>query len=113
MAQANLALALVTLRQYDRAEAPARKAYELDRGQVPARYALGLAALGRRVCTDEALHHLEAASELYPRAHLSLAAMLECRGETERLISTLTAYLDRPDAEQRESVRKWLADLKQ
>ena len=112
-AHANLALAFVTLRQYDQAQAPARKAYELDRGQTPARYALGLVALGKRECTDDALRHLEAASELYPRAHLSVAAMLECRGERQRLISTLTAYLERPDSEQRDDVMKWLAKLKQ
>lgn len=110
--QTNLALVLVTLKDFPRAEVAARKALDLDAGSVPARYALGLIALSRRKCTDEALHHLQAAASAYPRAHLSAASMLVCKGQTDGAISELTAYLDTPNAEHKDRVETWRSELR-
>ena len=111
-AQTNLALALVTTRDYGQAEPAARKALDLDRGSVPARYALGLIALYKRDCTTEAVRHLQAASEQYPRAHLSLATILECRGEKTGAIAALNSYLESPNPEHRERIESWIGNLR-
>jgi Flp pilus assembly protein TadD len=66
ISQVNLATALVAVNDYSRAVAPARKALELDRGVLGARYALGLVALSRHDCTPEAAMHLQAAAEAFP-----------------------------------------------
>lgn len=106
-AHGNLAIALVTIKSFNAAEEAARKALRLDHIYVPARYVLGLVALGRRECTLESVAHLEAAADLYPRARLSAAAALECRGDDRAAAAHLSAYLKDPHAELREQVEQW------
>jgi len=111
IAQSNLAIALVTLRRYDEAERAAKRALSLDPAAVSAGYALGIIALSRKQCSLEAISYIRRAAEKYPRAHLPAAMLFECRGERKEAVSELTAYLDKPEAEQRESVERWRSGL--
>lgn len=109
--QTNLALALMSARNWTAAEAAAQKALNLDSGSIPARYVMGLVSIERKVCTKQTVEHLRAASMRYARAHLSAASALVCRGETKSAIHELTAYLNQPNPEQRQNVERWLSEL--
>jgi tetratricopeptide (TPR) repeat protein len=109
--QANLAIALITLQDFGGAEGPAGKAYELDRTFLPARYALGLIAIKKRDCSKSAVDNLRAAAELYSRAHLAAATALVCRGERDQAVAELSAYLRKPNAEQRDQVERWRTEI--
>ena len=111
LAQSNLSIVLTSLRQYDAAEAAAKRALSLDPASVPAGYVLGLVALARRQCSSEAVAHMRRAAEKFPRARLSAAMLLKCRGDTVQAISELDAYLKQSQPEQRESVERWRAEL--
>lgn len=107
----NLAMALLTLKRYEEAEASARRALAADAGFLQARYALGLIAAGRHQCTAEAVESLKKASPKYPKARLIVARLLACRGDTAQAAAELRAYLDLPDAENRQLVKGWLTQL--
>lgn len=112
LARSNLAIALVAVKDYAAAEAAAGDALRLDRGSVPARYALGLAGLAQGSCSPAVLDHLKIASDHFARARLSLASAFVCRGETKLAIAELTSYLEGPAVEHREQVQNWLRQLR-
>lgn len=108
----NLALAWIALRRYDEAEPLARRALARDSTFVQARYALGLIAVARNQCTDEALNNLRRAAEKYPKARLGAARLRVCRGEAAQAAAELRAYLEWPGAENRQSIEAWLKQLR-
>jgi tetratricopeptide (TPR) repeat protein len=108
---ANLALALIALRRYDEAEPVARRAAAADPSQIQTRYALGMLAAVRNQCTPEAVAHLRQAADKYPRARLTVARVLECRGEVSQAAAELRQYLGLPNAEHRQTVQRWLNQL--
>lgn len=112
MAQNNLALGLVSLKQFDEAKTAARSALRLDPASVPARYALGLASLGLNECTADALAQLRVAEKAFPRAFLSAAQMRVCQGDIDGAIEDLNAYLGQPNAPEQQRAEAWLAVLR-
>jgi hypothetical protein len=66
-------------------------------------------AAGR--CTSEVANDLRKASESFPKARLTLARLLECRGETREAAAELQAYLESPRADQRPRVEEWIRRL--
>ena len=111
LSQANLALALATLRQYAEAEQAARRALAADQSFMPASYALGLSLAGQNNCTLEGVESMIKASGKYPKARLGAAQLLACRGDNKEAASQLRTYLALPEAERRPEIEKWLTDL--
>ena len=111
LAQTNLALALTSLGRYREAETAARRALASDPSFVQASYALGLALLSQNDCSLEATTSMEKASLKYPKARLASARLRACRGEVDQAANELRLYLAAPDAEHRQQVESWLAQL--
>lgn len=111
IANTNLALARIALHRYDEAEPLARRALARDSTFLQARYALGLIAVARNQCTDEAVNNLRRAAEKFPGARLGAARLRVCRGEAAQAAAELRAYLEWPGAENRQAIEAWLKQL--
>jgi tetratricopeptide (TPR) repeat protein len=77
----NAAVALFAMDRVSEAEDAARLGVRNDRGNVKARYVLGLALVAQNKVTEEAIHNLEVAGEQFPNARLALAKALVSQGE--------------------------------
>lgn len=108
---ANLALALVAQKELADAEWAARRALDFSPYDLRGSYALGLALAGRNECTPEAVQSLTRAATQYPRAFLTAARLLVCRGEIDDAATQLRRYLELPEVEHRPQVESWLNQL--
>jgi len=70
-----------------------------------------LVSLGRNECTPEALEHLKTAAMVFPRAFLSAAQLLVCRGDIPGAIQELQSYLKQRNAPDRNYAEAWRAVL--
>ncbi len=107
----NLALALATASRFSDAAISARRGLQLDPSSVSARYVLGVSEVTAGRCTGEAERDLRAASDHFPRARLTLARLLECRGEKGEAAAELRSYLESPRAANRPGVEQWIQRL--
>jgi tetratricopeptide (TPR) repeat protein len=112
MAQTNLALALINLRRFDEAESVARRAVRLDAASAQARYALGISLASRNICTAESLDSLRRAVSAYPRARLTVATVMACRGDRAGAAAEVETYLADRAAPNREGLERWLRQLR-
>lgn len=109
----NLAMVMILLHRLPEAEAAARQVLELQPQQSDARFTLGRILVMQKQYTTEAVRLLTDASPEIPAARLPLASALQHRGESDRAIAELRAYLQRPDPDKKERVETWLAQLAQ
>ena len=108
-AQANLAHLLLFQKQYTEAETAARLALRLEAADS-SRFLLALALKAQQKAA-EALEQFRRASETVPAAHLYSAELLAGSGRVREAAGELNAYLDGPDAANRDAVRRWLKRL--
>jgi tetratricopeptide (TPR) repeat protein len=109
----NLAMMMILLHRLPEAEAAARQVLELQPQQSDARFTLGRILVMQKQYTTEAVRLLTDASSEIPAARLLLANALQHRGETDRAIAELRAYLQNPDPDKKDRVQAWLAQLTQ
>lgn len=109
--QLNLSVALGMLQRYADAEAAARRAVRLDSRFIPARYLLGRLLVIQDKNTPEAVESLRMSSQQYPNARLALAHVLVRRGAVPEAVAELQAYLNSEQAERKQEVEAWLAQL--
>lgn len=109
----NLAMALVLLHRLPEAETAARRALDLQPQGSAARFALGRILVLQSQYTPEAVGLLTSASVDIPEARLPLARALQNRGEIDRAVAELRAYLQSPEAQRKDRVDAWLARLTQ
>jgi tetratricopeptide (TPR) repeat protein len=109
----NLAMVMILLDRLPEAEAAARQVLELQPQQSDARFTLGRILVMQKQYTTEAVRLLTDASPEIPAARLPLANALQHRGETDRAIAELRAYLQSPDADKKDRIQAWLAQLTQ
>jgi len=109
----NMAMVMILLHRLPEAEAAARRVLELQPQQSDARYTLGRILVMQKQYTTEAIRLLTEAAPEIPVARLPLANALQNRGETDRAIAELRAYLQIPDVDKKDRVQAWLAQLTQ
>jgi len=109
----NLAMVMILLRRFPEAETAARRVLELQPQQADARYTLGRILVMQKQYTTEAVRLLGDASTEIPAARLPLANALQNRGEIDRAVAELRAYLQIPDADKKDRVQTWLTQLTQ
>jgi Tfp pilus assembly protein PilF len=109
----NLAMVMILLHRLPEAEAAARRVLELQPQQSDARHTLGRILVMQKQYTTEAVRLLTEAAPEIPAARLPLANALQNRGETDRAIAELRAYLQIPDVDKKDRVQAWLAQLTQ
>jgi thioredoxin-like negative regulator of GroEL len=109
----NLAMLMILLQRLPEAEAAARQVLELQPQQSGARFTLGRILVMQKQYTTEAVRLLTDASPEIPAARLPLANVLQHRGETDRAIAELRAYLQNPDPGKKDRVQTWLSQLTQ
>jgi len=109
----NLAMVMILLDRLPEAEVAARQVLELQPQQSDARFTLGRILVMRKQYTTEAVRLLTDASPEIPAARLPLANALQHRGETDRAIAELRAYLQNPDTDKKDRIQAWLAQLTQ
>ena len=107
----NLAATLVLLERYPEAERVARATLDLDPTQVEAHYILGCTLIAQEHFTSEAEEQLRLSTSRIPVARLLLATLLSHRGAREQAAVELRAYLQIPDAPEKQEAQSALARL--
>jgi predicted Zn-dependent protease len=107
----NLSFALFMLKRYPESEAEARIALRLSPHLAKAHYMLGMSLSVRGADGVEAVEHLNASATEFPKARLTAARILLQSGKVKNAAEELQAYLSLPDAAERETVERWLAQL--
>lgn len=95
------------------AETAARRAVDIDDGNMRAHYVLGYSLALQDPSSEEALQHFIRASDAYPLARVGAAQILLQRGDQGRAETELRAYLRTGDPSKRKAVQGFLAKLKQ
>lgn len=91
-AHTNLAYVMNTEGRFSEAEDVARKAIEMRRMDLKARFVLGFSLASQKKNFEEAMLNLEMASEEFPEARLEMTRFLVERGEFERAIKELDTF---------------------
>jgi Flp pilus assembly protein TadD len=94
------------------AESAARHCLDLDPQHKSARYLLGRILVAENQNTPEALGLLRESRSDYPTARLALAQALLKRGEVSEAVAELRAYLDVPNAGNKDKIASALASIK-
>jgi tetratricopeptide (TPR) repeat protein len=107
----NLSATLFLLRRYPEAESVARATLDLDPAQAETHYILGSALVAQERFTIEAEQHLRLSTSSIPIARLLLASLLSRRGARDEAAAELRAYLQIPDAPEKQLAQSALAQL--
>ena len=107
----NVSATLFLLQRYPEAEHVARATLDLDPAQVAAHYILGCALVAQEQFTPEAEQHLRLSTPSIPIARLLLASLFSRRGAREEAAAQLRAYLQIPDAPEKQQAQSALAQL--
>jgi tetratricopeptide (TPR) repeat protein len=107
----NLSYALFMLKRYPEAEAEARVALRLSPYLAKAHYMLGMSLSVRGAGGMEAVEHLHESAADFPKARLTAARILLQSGKVSKAAEELQTYLSLPDADERDAVEHWLAQL--
>lgn len=110
--KSNLSVALLFLRDYAGAEKAARQALKLNPNQPAAHFILGSSLHGQQRDGNETVESLQRAANQFPRARLTVAAILCQNGRKSEAASELQKYLLSPDGTgDLRAVESWLASL--
>jgi Flp pilus assembly protein TadD len=104
-------VAYLERREFAAAERAARQALSINSTDPACRYYLGVSLQMQSKDDAEALRLLEKTAPLFPKAHLSAAAILERTGQKDAARSELEQYLKSDEKDVREDVHKWLSSL--
>ncbi|MGB8325512.1 MAG: tetratricopeptide repeat protein [Candidatus Acidiferrum sp.] len=107
----NQSAILLLMRRYPEAESAARHALDLDPQHKSTRYLLGRILLTENQNTAETLELLRQSRNDFPPARLFLSQVLINRGEKEAALQELNAYLEIPNAPQKEIATKMISQL--
>jgi tetratricopeptide (TPR) repeat protein len=109
----HLSATLFLMGRYSEVESVARATLEVDPAQAETRYILGYALAAQGRFTAETEEQLRLSGSQIPAARLVLASVLSRRGALQEAAAELRAYLEVPDAPEKEQVQLWLVRLTQ
>jgi tetratricopeptide (TPR) repeat protein len=107
----HLSATLFLMGRYSEVESVARATLEVDPAQTETRYILGCALVAQGRFTAETVEQLRLSTSQIPTARLVLADVLYSRGALAEAAAELRAYLEVPDAPEKEQVQSWLVRL--
>jgi tetratricopeptide (TPR) repeat protein len=107
----NLSYAYSLTAHWDRAEAEARKAVQLDKNYARAHYVLGHLLLLRGMNLDEGVENLRMAREEVPKARLILVGYYLHNEQREAAEQELRAYIAAVKGAEKAKAEWWLSDL--
>ena len=107
----NQSAILLSMHRYPEAESAARHALDLDPQHKSSRYLLGRTLLAEKQNTSETVELLRQSRTDFPLARLFLSQVLINRGEKEAALEELHAYLEIPNAPEKETAAKMISKL--
>lgn len=88
----NLAYLLQAQQRYPDAERAARRAVDLRKMDLKARYLLGISLAAQKKNMEEAMENLAASAEEFPDAHLEMSRILIEQGQFDRAMRELQTF---------------------